>query len=196
MPLTIIAALEELFPDLSTRETIKFHLICTSSREVTSLMIFEELLHLLPSLESVELTCVGLDVSVKSSGGLTSMKMDCCPKRSSGGRTRSLDLWTGSYHDYIKTDFYQKPDLAVVFHTGLSQEMETQWFPTLKHLAAASHPTLFTSYNKTGMGQETLGYWRARSYEVAICCQLICVLHDHPYEFTGPKNRFPPADTH
>jgi splicing suppressor protein 51 len=154
MPLTVLAALEAVFPVLSIRETVKLHFMGAATRELTSLVVFEGLLHLLPSLKQLELTFVGLGLPAKQSTESDFATLDCCPECTSKGRTRSLRLWKGAYHDYIKKGVYGKPDLAVAFHTGFSREMQMEWLPTIKHVATAPHPTLFTPYNDSELREE------------------------------------------
>jgi mitochondrial splicing suppressor protein 51 len=151
MALTVLAALEAAFPDISTRRTIKLHFIGAAGREINGLMIFEELLHLLPLLKDLELTFVGFEIPEET----TAMKLECCPTCTSACRTKSLRLWKGGYHDYVKKYGYEKSDIAVAFHTGFSQEIKDEWLPTIQYLAAAPHPTLFTSYNESEMEEET-----------------------------------------
>ncbi|TVY37365.1 putative protein MSS51-like protein, mitochondrial [Lachnellula subtilissima] len=153
MALTILAALEAVFPDISTRTTMKIHFIGAAGPELNGLMVFEELLHLLPSLKNLELTLVGFELPEPTED--TAMELECCPDCTAASRTRILRLWKGGYHDYAKEDVYQKPDLAVAFHTGFSQEMKEEWLPTVQYLAAAQHPTLFTTYNEKEMEEET-----------------------------------------
>lgn len=61
MMLTIIAALESVFENLPTKKTLNLHIIGATSRELNSLMIFEEIMHLLPSLEKLHCSFVGID---------------------------------------------------------------------------------------------------------------------------------------
>lgn len=164
LALTIIAALEAIFPDLGNRTTLKLHFVGAASRELTGLMVYEELLHLLPSLKTLELTFVGIDIPKQASeevGPRKRMQLECCPPCTSAKRTRSLALYQGVYHDYVKLDGYEKPDLAVAFHSGFSQEEQVQWKPTIDLLAEAQHSTLFTSYNKNEM-EEEMGLLRSR----------------------------------
>lgn len=157
LALTIIAALEAIFPDIGTRTTLSLHFIGAASRELTGLMVYEELLHLLPSLKTLELTFVGIDIPKQASeevGRRNRMQLECCPPCTSAKRTRSLALYQGAYHDYVKLDGYEKPDLAVAFHSGFSQSQTAEWEPTIDLLAEAHHPTLFTSYNKNEMEEE------------------------------------------
>ena len=155
IPLTIIAALEKLFPDLSTRSSIKLHLIGANEWEIERLMVFEEILHLLPALKKLHLTLVGLEIP-RESVSEDILLLDCCPSCSSRDRTRSVFPFRGSYHDFLGTKHYDRPDLAVAFHTGFSQAASEHWMPTICHLANAEHPTLFTTYNKEEMREETM----------------------------------------
>jgi splicing suppressor protein 51 len=155
MPLTIFAALERLFPDLGTRTSISLHLIGANEREITRLMVFEELLHLLPSLKVLHITLVGLEIP-DASADEGSILLECCQSCASTARTRSVMFYRGVYHDFIRTKHYERPDLAVVFQSGFSQESTEAWMPTIRHLAAGLHPTLFTTYNREEMVQETV----------------------------------------
>jgi splicing suppressor protein 51 len=154
MILTIIAALEAVFPDLATKSTIKLHLVGATGKELDALMLFEEMLHLLPSLQELHCAFVGLEMPTPQSPS-EKLVLDCCPECTKAGRIRSVEMWKGAYHDYIKTDNYSKPDLAVAFHTGHSQEMVEEWTPTIKYLVNADHCTIFTTFNEKEMAEET-----------------------------------------
>jgi splicing suppressor protein 51 len=154
MILTIIAALEAVFSDLSTKSTINLHLIGATGKELDALMLFEEMLHLLPLLDELHCAFVGLEMPTPQNLGET-LVLDCCPGCTEAGRIRSVEMWKGAYHDYIKTGNYSKPDLAVAFHTGHSQEMIEEWTPTIKYLVNADHCTVFTTFNEKEMMEET-----------------------------------------
>lgn len=129
MALTVIAALEAVFPDISTRTSLKLHFVGAALREIEGLMVYEELLHLFPSLKQLELTYIGIDIpkqSAKEVGPRKRMQLGCCPPCTDAKRTRSLALYEGTYHDYSKTDSYETPDLAIAFHTGFSQEAKDE----------------------------------------------------------------------
>ena len=50
MPLTKLSALEKGLPSLTTRSRLSIHIIGASMREWENLMVFEEILHLLPTV--------------------------------------------------------------------------------------------------------------------------------------------------
>jgi splicing suppressor protein 51 len=169
--LTIIAGLEAVCDDLATKETVNLHLIGATSKELESLVCFEELLHLLPHLKKLHCSFVGPELPRMVDGNNT-VTLDCCPLCTSESdyprvlescdvglirslldakRVRSMQMFTGTYHDYVKTEHYGQPDLAVAFHTGHSLEEQVSWAPTIKHLAACDYSTVFTTYNEAEM---------------------------------------------
>lgn len=58
------------------------------------------------------------------------------------GRKISVTTWRGPCHAYVDTEFYKTPDLAAAFHSGFSVDEQADWYPTIKYLAHAPHPTL------------------------------------------------------
>lgn len=67
-------------------------------------------------------------------------------------------MFKGSYTDYMRAQqVFRAPDMAVLFHTGHSQEAVEEWKPTVRYLAHAPFPSLFTSYNRKEMEEETAG---------------------------------------
>lgn len=149
---TIVSALEAVYSDLGTKQTINIHLIGATTAEFDSLMTFEEILHLLPSLQEIHCSLVGIELPRPVGSGR--VILDCCEACVAAKRKRSVELWTGAYHDYIKTDMYVKPDLAVAFHSGHTMEAVKEWKPTIDHLVNAEHCTLFTTYNEDEMLEE------------------------------------------
>lgn len=59
MPLTILATLENSLSDLATRKTILIHLIGASGSELANAMLFEEILHHVPSLQTLRIILIG-----------------------------------------------------------------------------------------------------------------------------------------
>lgn len=154
VPLTIIAALECLFPDLAKRTSISLHLLGADPWELEHMPVFEEILHLLPSLKRLELTLVGLDIPEEGVSE-SAVMIQCCPSCSSRGRTRPMSLFRSPYHESVDSEHYEQLDLAVAFHSGFSQEEREDWAPTIRHLSRSQHPSLFTTYNEEEMHQET-----------------------------------------
>ncbi|CZR51327.1 uncharacterized protein PAC_01202 [Phialocephala subalpina] len=153
MMLSIIAGLESVYPDLRNMEKVNLHLIGANAKELDALMLFEEILHLLPSLKEIHTVMVGLEMPNPIDGG-GKIVLDCCPECTKQKRVRSMEMHKGAYHDFVKYSAYQKPDLAVAFQTGHSQECVDDWTPTIKYLVSANHYTMFTCYNEKEMTEE------------------------------------------
>ena len=160
--LTLIAALEAVMPNVSTRGSINIHIIGAAGAEFTSLPAFEELLHFLPCLTVLELSFVGLDVledlkdDTKTPNSHT---LQCCTTCTKMGRKISISTWRGLYHAYVDTEFFKTPDLAAAFQSGFSVDEQADWYPTIKYLAHAPHPTLFTALRYFEIQGET-GVWK------------------------------------
>lgn len=156
MILTIIAALEAVFPDLANMQSITLHLIGATAKELDALMLFEEMLHLLPSLKFLHCAFIGPQLPTPVDGG-RKMDLDCCPPCTNAIRGRSVSMFKGPYHSYVQDSAFQKPDLGVVFHSGHSQEAQEQWRPSIEYLMTAKFPTVFTTFNEKEMKEETEG---------------------------------------
>jgi splicing suppressor protein 51 len=160
--LTLIAALEATIPNLNTRGSINLHVIGAAGAEFASIPAFEELLHLLPSLITLQLAFVGLNVGQDPTNHAEIQNphtLQCCAACTKAGRTISIRTWRGPYHAYIGAQFYKTPDLAAAFHSGFSVDEEAAWYPTIKHLAHAPHPTLFTAARYYEI-QGEMGIWK------------------------------------
>jgi len=155
IPATILAALEAVYLSLSDRKTLDLHIIGVTARELHALRLFEDLLHFLPSLKDLHCTFIGPEVP--STTDFSRNKMECCPSCQRDNRIRSLSIFKGPYHKYTASNQYKKPDLAVAFHTGHSQEAKEEWNPTIQFLAKAEFPTVFTCFNEIEMQEEMAG---------------------------------------
>jgi splicing suppressor protein 51 len=161
--LTLIAALEAIIPNVNTRGSINLHVIGAAGAEFASIPAFEELLHLLPSLTTLQLTFVGLNVGETPTTDTeiqNPQSLPCCAVCTKMGRTISIRTWRGPYHAYIDTQFYETPDLAAAFHSGFPVDEQVNWYPTIEYLAHAPHPTLFTAARYYEI-QGEMGIWKS-----------------------------------
>ena len=116
------------------------------------------MLHLLPSLKTLQLSFGGFDVPgehMTETGAQAPQILYCCVEYGHGGRTKPSRLWQGLYHDYIKIDLYENPDLAAAFHSRLSHDSQAKWLPPVEYLAHAPHHTAFNSFSKYEMDKDT-----------------------------------------
>jgi mitochondrial splicing suppressor protein 51 len=120
MPLTILAALEDSLIDASARKTLSVHMLGANAREYNNLKLFEEILHLVPSLQTLKIVLIGPGCDAAEQKTDETL-LESCPACSSSGRKRTIAIYQGLYQDYVEESHYQKPDLAVLFHSGRSQ---------------------------------------------------------------------------
>jgi splicing suppressor protein 51 len=86
-----------------------------------------------------------------------------CTKR---GRKIQFTTWKGTYHSYIKTELYKKPDPVAAFRAQLTTNNQVQWSLTIKYLARAPHPTLFTDVAYREI-QQQMAVWKDLGAEIA-----------------------------
>lgn len=147
MPLTIVSALEDLNLD---QPHLNIHMLGVTDRELAGLANFEELLHLVPGIQSLHITAVGPAIPGPSEGTvLSKQNLDCCPPCKVDGRQRSLSLYKGVYHDFAQSAAFEKPDLIVMFNSGWidGDDAKSHWASTIKKLVEDNVPALFTTYN-------------------------------------------------
>ncbi|KAF2637958.1 hypothetical protein P280DRAFT_471615 [Massarina eburnea CBS 473.64] len=148
MPLTVVSALEDIACDA---ENINIHLVGATGRELVAMGNFEEILHLIPSVRSLHITAIGPSLMAGSDSPLIpKTSVDCCPACKADGRTRSIAVYKGLYHDYAKIAEFEKPDLVVLFNSGWADgdDSVTDWAPTIEFLIGEDVPALFTTYNR------------------------------------------------
>ncbi|KAF8963225.1 hypothetical protein BDZ97DRAFT_1661795 [Flammula alnicola] len=147
MPMTILYALENLNTDdaWTKKDTINIHVSLLDYAD-----IFEEILHRLPDVNNIRLTFCGPELSAISGRHPAETEMDTCPECSRKKRKRIQDIQPSTYHEFVASQGrrYVKPDLAVAFNSGCSEEDVSSWKTTLVLLAQRNVPTIFTAYNQ------------------------------------------------
>lgn len=157
--MTVLAALEASIPGLLEREYLSLHLVGATSREMRHLLIFEDILHMLPRLKHLHVVMCGPKLAYTaentSDGSSKDLELDCCPSCSATGRRRTVALYNGFYHEYAGGSAYRGPNLAVLFHSGRSQEARDSWAPTTRLLVDRGINTVCTTYTEREAMEET-----------------------------------------
>jgi splicing suppressor protein 51 len=148
MPLSIVAAIEDSNREILTKQTFCVHIVGADTKELLNLMMFEEMLHLLPSLRHLKITLIG-PAEVDDPNNRLSQEMPCnvCQSCAQAGRTRTTTVYQGLYHDFTTNPKYQRPDIAVLFHSGRTQAAQASWRPTTRFLVESGTLTMCTTYN-------------------------------------------------
>ncbi|KAJ7186817.1 hypothetical protein C8R46DRAFT_981142 [Mycena filopes] len=146
IPLTLLATLEELLPDIATRQTLCIHIVGASEREIYSARMMEEILHYLPRLKHVTLVYVGLTVPPVPPPASPNLACDVCQGL---GRSRLSERYLGSYHDFAASPLYSRhpPDLVAGFNTGLGEVQVAGWRASLEIILESGVPAVFTAYS-------------------------------------------------
>ena len=114
--------------------------------------MFEEFLHLLLSLTTLDCSFVGLELP-KPIGSEKKLMLDCCDECTKAGRTRYIYMYVtpssfimiepsvvdfisrfkGAWHDFVKSAKYAKPDLTIASQSGYVDEAVEDWTPMIKY---------------------------------------------------------------
>ncbi|PPQ95961.1 hypothetical protein CVT26_016127 [Gymnopilus dilepis] len=151
MPMTILWGLENLHPDdaWTKKDVLNIHVLGAADKEILNSQMFEEILHRVPLIKTLKLTFIGPELS-RLTGPFPQMtEMETCPQCTRHGRKRIHDHHAKTYHDYIidQGSKFTKPDLAVAFDSGCSQEDIESWKKSYKALHQRNIPSVFTAFN-------------------------------------------------
>lgn len=145
MPLTIIAGLDAVMPNLRAKARLVVHIVGASEREDNNANMMEQILHLLPALQSIVAIFVSPTVRrIHSPRSSPDYNHACkfCP-----GRDRRQISYADTYHRFMETDLYASnmPDIIVGFNTGHSNVDVEDWQLTLSAILDANIPAVFTT---------------------------------------------------
>jgi splicing suppressor protein 51 len=146
LPLTILSALERFYTrdQLHSIDDMVIHLIGANQYELLALMTFEEIMHVLPNIKTLQLVMIGLEMTSRNNG----FPLQCCPRCTDKNRKRICSMYPVTYHDFAISLDYNQPHLAVGFNTGLYEDDTELWKPTIECLLDKNLPCSFTSYSK------------------------------------------------
>ncbi|KIY70243.1 hypothetical protein CYLTODRAFT_409061 [Cylindrobasidium torrendii FP15055 ss-10] len=165
IPMTILATLEELYPDIATRQKLKVHLIGAGPREATIDEEMESILHFLPALKELHVAYIGPRIenvmlsAVIDSACTRPPKDAACHHCQAQGRGFFRYRHTEFYHDYVNeaaaSNGAASPDLCVLINSGFSEEATATWLTTLDWLIAKGKaPILCTQFTITEAKKE------------------------------------------
>jgi splicing suppressor protein 51 len=157
MPLTTLTALEDL--QLATKPLLKIHLLGATGREFLAMSAFEEILHLNPSIKTLDICAVGpssLLFGQGPEGYAPKIDLPCCEPCQAKGKKRPLSAYKGLYHDFAASSFYEVPDLIVAFNSGCvdGDDADSDWDKTIRMIVESRVPALFTTYNEREAAHE------------------------------------------
>ncbi|CAG8689860.1 325_t:CDS:1, partial [Dentiscutata heterogama] len=148
LPLTILSALERFYSrsQLRSFDDLVVHFIGAGKYEVSALMSFEEIMHILPNIKTLQLILIGIELSSKIIG----VSLQCCPRCTKANRKRIYSLHPVSYDEYSVSDDFITPQFVVGFNIDLYEE---SWKSSVEFLIEKEIPCTFTSYSKDEANQ-------------------------------------------
>ena len=149
--ITILAGLEHEFPDLLSRKSLTVHIVGADEQKTFTAMTAEELLHLLPNLNSLTVGYIEPDATENPTTQTELLDVERCLACQRMGRPRrKLFVAGGRYHDFAQSELFRRhpPDLIVAFRSGHFKSETSTWRPALERILDLDIPALFTTYNK------------------------------------------------
>ncbi|KAF8884513.1 hypothetical protein BD779DRAFT_778840 [Infundibulicybe gibba] len=155
MPMSILWALEMLNgvdEGWTRKSTLTIHIMGAHELEISNGQIFEEILHRLPEVTTLDLILCDPQISqvTSSLGPGKVMDMETCPECQSKRRKRLHHHYSETYHGFMRGHgaTLPRPDLAVAFNSGASEMSTSSWQETMEYLVQNRIPSLFTAYNQ------------------------------------------------
>ena len=65
-----------------------------------------------------------------------------------------MAFYKGVYHEYVNTPAFSKPDMAVLFNSGRTQEAIESWAPTTQYLIESGITTVCTTFTALEAAEE------------------------------------------
>ncbi|KAJ6589782.1 hypothetical protein B0H10DRAFT_2093136 [Mycena sp. CBHHK59/15] len=148
MPMTILYGLSKLNEDdgWTRKQKLTVHVLGANIREVSCRSVFEEILHRLPEVNTLEIILCGPDVPSRDS-----FDHEICLECITRGRSCVLKCAANTYHDFVRKQGNQfaTPDLCIAFNSGAAQgHLGYTWWMSIKVLVERKLPSLFTAYDR------------------------------------------------
>ncbi|XP_012251910.2 uncharacterized protein LOC105683709 [Athalia rosae] len=142
-PLTILHAIERL--EFNVQSNMVMHVIGANMVEVDGLDVWEILLHWLPTLTMLTIVLIGPELMWGS------VKPNVCDYCMAKGMSVRVELRNMLYHDYVTSQWYEKPDFLIGYNTGIHECVELgsskdTWTLSVQTTAEQNCPLVLTSY--------------------------------------------------
>ncbi|KAF9468454.1 hypothetical protein BDZ94DRAFT_1246823 [Collybia nuda] len=161
MSMTILWALENLNQDdaWTRQDTLTIHILGAYQIEIMNAQTFEEILHRLPEVKTLKFVLCGPElthIGITSQNRGRIVGMETCSNCKTSGRKRLHQHFNMEYHTYATSLGHKfiKPDLAVAFNSGCSQEAVSSWKDTISFLVKNKITSVFTAYNREEAEEE------------------------------------------
>jgi splicing suppressor protein 51 len=155
-PLTVINALEKLYPDIATRESLTIHWLNAMRPDVTTVVTLQGVLHHFPALKKLHVT---LFYDVLEGRQLIGY---CGPHETTkeynfNGKTLIRTVIGHNYDHFDKffsSPDYTQPDLHVSFHSIFLGREDWKWMPPIKFVVKEKFKIVFTVHSASKWQEE------------------------------------------
>ncbi|KAJ7793353.1 hypothetical protein B0H14DRAFT_2533583 [Mycena olivaceomarginata] len=143
MAMTILYGLEKLNGDdaWTKKHTLTVHIIGANFLHTACAMVFEEILHCLPNVNTLKMILCGPEMPQS----IISVDCKTCSACTRLGRKRIHEHAADTYHNFVqkKGSEFERPDLCIAFDSAAHP-----WPETFQLLVDRRIPTLFTAYDR------------------------------------------------
>jgi splicing suppressor protein 51 len=154
-PLTVLFSLQNSNFPLEEMKSLTIHLVGAEIQfEIDTVRKWELLLlHLIPNLSTLQVVFIGPELKLDSALIQILGQDKTCRECNTAGKKVIYEFWQGLYHDFLKSEKYQKPDLISAFNAGLYRitdfEGKDTWSPSIKAmLKEPGIPVVITEYTE------------------------------------------------
>ncbi|KAF8881428.1 hypothetical protein CPB84DRAFT_1687229 [Gymnopilus junonius] len=161
MPLTILWGLEVLNGDDDTwtkKDVLDIH---ADELEISSVEVFEEIVHRLPLVKTLMLTFIGPNLDKFTGPEPLFTELKTCSDCVHSERSIAFNSYPTTYHQYMDDRDSTKPDLAIAFNSGCSKSDIEYWKTTYRALFRKRVPSLFTASNEAEAQRESVLFHRS-----------------------------------
>ena len=139
---------------------LRIDVVGADSYESPPTHIWEEILHMLPTIKRLTINFVGPNAcQALEVNEYETAPVECCPTCTLNHRERHVGMFGSTYHEYfekyVESGINEKPDLVVAFNTGMYEEYTESWTTSLQPILDMNVPCFFTSFNEGEAVQDT-----------------------------------------
>jgi len=125
------------------KSELVIHIVGATIYEGKELITWEEIMHLCPNLIKLTVYLIGPQTSQQQAPDA----LDNCPTCQAMRKVVLVASENLTYHEYMETERWIRPDIIVAFNTGMYDEYTNLWKESLTRILAREIPCVFTSYN-------------------------------------------------
>ncbi|XP_043252939.1 uncharacterized protein LOC122397683 [Colletes gigas] len=197
IPLTALYSMQVACPEWSTKTECTVHVVGAEFQfEGVNLQVWEKLfLHFLPNLKTLRVLLVGPELRLPSGviANLLSKVKLCSVCKSSKRSVTVLFRQEWIYHELVRNEHVDEPDLICAFNPGLYRSTgfagEDTWPETIREFCKSSVPVVVTSYTADEI------HWEITRIKSISDVDVLLEPRRNPFASVKPDRNFVSDDT-